>query len=234
MRRPPTAALALLAALAAFFVFRDANASEVDSRENPQFPPNPVPSFGDDVLPLNDPVPSFGDDALPLNDLSLAAFLFMIRNAEHTRENAINGNAYGIFYGGSFFTNFADHPVLTGEKVGVPLSDAMCANANMGPGCVSTAAGAYQINKPTWRTVRKAGAWGDRLPDFGPESQDEAARRILMLDGALPLIEQGDIIGAILKAGKSWASLPGSTAKQGGKTIQQAQNFYSEGLQVLA
>lgn len=182
-----------------------------------------IPEF--EVLP--EPITEFV--AVSDADARLRAFLFMIRRAEHSGWTA-DADTYRTFFGGARFTNLSDHPVITGEMRGVPLSDAMCRNAGRGPGCVSTAAGAYQIIRPTWDNVRKAGAWGPRLPDFSPASQDEAARRLLLTSGALSRLESGDLEGAITRAGREWASLPGSTAQQNPKPMRDAVAFFNQGL----
>jgi lysozyme len=159
---------------------------------------------------------------------NLSAFLYMIRSTEHVYpRDVINDAAYSIFYGGSKFQSFRDHPVITGEKRGIPLPDAMCLAAGLKPGCVSTAAGAYQFIKPTWVRLR------DRLklPDFSPLSQDLAAVALLDEVGALDLIYAGDIEGAIYKSSKIWASLPGSTAQQNPKALSYALNRFEDGLQ---
>lgn len=174
-------------------------------------------------------------DPLPVPDWSganLRAFLYLIRNAEHTRADAASGAAYRTFYGGARFDDMSDHPVITGELSGVPLPDSTCRRARTGTGCVSTAAGAYQIIKPTWQRVREAGPWGGRLPDFGPDSQDEAARRILIEQGAMPLIEAGEIESAIRAAGRAWASLPGSAAGQRQLDMASALAVFDDGLRV--
>lgn len=143
---------------------------------------------------------------------NVTAFLYMLQSTEHVYPQQINSNAiYSTFYGGSRFTDFSDHPVNTGEKVGVRLSDARCKASGFKPGCVSTAAGAYQFIKPTWDRIR---AISPRLPDFSPASQDAAAVRLLDQIGALALIESGDIAAAVAKSSKTWASLPGSKAQQ--------------------
>lgn len=160
----------------------------------------------------------------------LTAFLFMVAAAETGLDKARSGESYATFYGNSIFRDFSNHPVLTGEKTGVKLSDKMCKNAGFGPGCVSTAAGAYQINLPTWLEVSRAGAWGSELIDFTPESQDEAARRILILTGALPLLESGDFDGALNAASARWASLPGSNAQQNPKAYAAVANYFFEGI----
>lgn len=205
--------------LAALFVWRGAQAGVPRlPREGPQEPP------GGDETPAPGPG---GIEPLPQPLDPLSAFLYMIRVAETGRRDE---SAYFTYYGGSRFSNLADHPVATGEKAGIRLPDRFCQAAGLPPGCVSTAAGAYQFILPTWRSVRQAGTWGQALPDFGVDSQDEAARRLLVQLGALERLEAGDIEGAITRAGRAWASLPGSTAQQGGKTMDQALALYNEGL----
>lgn len=183
----------------------------------------------------NDP---YFPDTVPTGQLGtsqrLAAFLYMIQSAEVGERQARDGSAYQVFYGGTRFYDLSDHPVLTGEKQGVRLPDDWCRRAGFRPGCVSTAAGAYQFTVPTWEEMRAAGPWGERLPDFSPTSQDEAARRLLLKIGALPLIEGGDFDAALWRASQRWASLPGSTAGQGGKSYADALALYSRGLEFQA
>ena len=58
---------------------------------------------------------------------NVAAFLHMLQSSEHVYPRDVeNQAAYSTFYGGSTFSNFADHPVNTGEKTGVKLSAAQC------------------------------------------------------------------------------------------------------------
>lgn len=150
------------------------------------------------------------------DDPQVAALLYAIRCSEHNAADVASGRDYQTFYSGLRFTDMSDHPVITGELKGVRLPDAMCAAVGLGPGCVSTAAGAYQMIRPTWAKYR---AIGPRLPDFSARSQDIAAGRILQAIGAQRLLYAGDVQGAIRAAGTQWASLPGSTAKQGGRTM---------------
>lgn len=183
--------------------------------------------------PWTDFGPGEGDSTVNASEIdpgaSLRALLYAIRTAEHgTWVN--DGLRYFRFYGGSGFAGVADHPVATGEKVGVKLPDRYCRGAGLAPGCVSTAAGAYQIILPTWRRVREAGRWGPRLEDFGVQSQDEAARRILAESGALAMLEAGNVEGAILRAGSQWASLPGSTSGQPQKAMAWVMAHYQDGL----
>lgn len=165
------------------------------------------------------------------DDPQVQALLYAIRCSEHSAGDVASGRDYQTFYSGLHFTDMTDHPVNTGELKGVKLPDAMCRAVGLGPGCVSTAAGAYQMIRPTWDRYR---SMGPRLPDFSPRSQDIAAGRILQAIGAQRLLYAGDVQGAIMKASSQWASLPGSTAKQGGRTMafvldkfQQAGGTYA-------
>jgi lysozyme len=220
----------LLAGLVAYLVFRprEAAALQVDEASNDtsvvplasqtNLVTNPIYN----LAPISPEVRAMTDP-----EKNLSAFLFMIRSTEHVYpRDVLNDAAYSIFYGGSKFSNFTDHPVLTGEKRGVPLPDAMCKASGLKPGCVSTAAGAYQIIKPTW--VRIKSRLG--LMDFSPASQDLAAVELLREAGALDLIEAGDIEGAIKKSSRIWASLPGSTAQQNPRAMDYALNRFDEGL----
>jgi len=180
-----------------------------------------------------DGFPIANDEAFVADpDSNLRAFLYMIRASEHRfPADVVNDACYSIFYGGARFTDMSNHPVLTGEMRGVPLSAEMCRNAGFADGiCVSTAAGAYQINVPTWKEIRSYD--GPMLPDFSMESQDEAARRILKKTGALDFINEGVITRAVNLASRRWASLPGATSKQSPKTVQFAMARFNEGLTV--
>jgi lysozyme len=216
--------IALTAAVGiAYFLIRpdargDTNVEENDTNLGPREADENVsrtPSIGE--LNLVDPV----------NQDAVGAFLYMIRASEHVYpRDVLNDAAYNIFYGGSRFNDLSDHPTLTGEKRGIPLPDAICKSAGLKPGCVSTAAGAYQIIRPTW--VRLKQTYG--LPDFSKESQDAAAIYLLMESGALELIQQGRIEEAIRKASKIWASLPGNTYQQNPKSLAYALDRFNEGL----
>ena len=153
---------------------------------------------------------------------NIAAFLGMIRQAEGT---ASGSNPYAVCYGYRHtIQNFSDHPAITGEWRGERLPDAMCINAGFGPGCVSTAAGAYQIIKPTWLKMQAALS----LPDFGPASQDAAAVELIRRRAALEDVKAGRITEAITKCRNEWASLPGNYAKQGQRSIETLAAWYEQ------
>ena len=158
-----------------------------------------------------------------------AAALYMIRSSEHTESSVASGQDYQTFYGGGQFQDMSDHPVNTGELIGVPLSAQTCINAGFSDGiCVSTAAGGYQFTRPTWNEIRDYG--GSHLPDFTPESQDVAAIRLISKIGALALIDSGNIEAAIPILGKRWESIPGAIHKQRQRTLAFVMDKFNEGL----
>jgi muramidase (phage lysozyme) len=159
---------------------------------------------------------------------NVAAFLYALRMSEGTETS---GDAYRVCYGYSHtIESFADHPCITDEWGGKILPDQTCENAGYSPGCISTAAGAYQLIKPTWIAAR------DRLGlvDFSPASQDAAAVYLIDSKGALEDVKGGHFDDAFVKVRQVWASLPGNYAKQGQHTpellaqwIQNAGGVYA-------
>lgn len=128
-----------------------------------------------------------------------AGFLAMIRYSEGTASQA---DPYRTTFGyGHVIQDLSNHPAITGEWPGVEYK----------PGVFTTAAGAYQINRPTWLgCMRDFG-----VKDFSPASQDAAALGLIgQKPGALDAINAGDIETAIAKCCDLWASLPGSASGQ--------------------
>lgn len=150
----------------------------------------------------------------------------MIRHSEGTDRAK---DPYRVCYGYKHaIVDLIDHPAITGEwkgadgKVGEPLSDEMCRGVGLSPGCRSTAAGAYQIIRPTWVSIKNA----LHLPDFLPDSQDLACVEIIKRAGALAFIESGQFIEAVSACRRDWASLPGNTAGQPQRTYAALQDVY--------
>jgi muramidase (phage lysozyme) len=163
--------------------------------------------------------------AASTDDANVGAFLSMIRVGEGT------ANSHGYFekVGGTFFDDVSDHPANLGWR-GYPLSDAQCRGAGRGPGCVSTAAGAYQFIKPTWNSLKnKLG-----LTDFSPASQDAAAIEIIRQNGALAAVQSGDITTAISKCAGTWASFAGAGYGQREVALQSMLDNYTSAGGVLA
>lgn len=141
----------------------------------------------------------------PAPDYQTGAALMAIRVFESNSTDS----AYTLLNGGGRFSGFADHPAALGWG-GTRLSDSTCRAAGYGPGCVSTAAGAYQIILPTWKRLKnKLG-----LIDFSPESQDAAAVELIRENGALADVQAGNFTAAINKLSHVWASMPGNYAAQ--------------------
>ncbi|HRZ02325.1 MAG TPA: glycoside hydrolase family 104 protein [Burkholderiaceae bacterium] len=146
-------------------------------------------------------------------DANARAFLAAIAWAE--------GADYSTLYGGALFDSFADHPAELGWA-GLRLPDRLCQAAGFGPGCVSTAAGRYQINRPTWRALRARLA----LPDFSPASQDAAALELIRERGALGLVHAGEFAAAVDRVRRVWASLPGAGYAQPEKSLDALASVY--------
>jgi len=144
---------------------------------------------------------------------NVAAFLTMISHSEGTDRA---DDPYRVCY--AFKHTIIDltyhphqlRPDGTREWAGEPLSDAMCIAAGLHPGCVSTAAGRYQI---TWGTFDRLQS-KIKVPDFTNPSQDDCCIELIKEVGALEFINLGGIEDAILLCSHLWASLPGNTAKQ--------------------
>lgn len=159
--------------------------------------------LGVDLYPLDDDVQQ--GEAMD-GDKNLAAFLAMIREAEGTA----GPMGYHMLVGGGVFDSFADHP----RK--------LVSITSRGRVIRSTAAGAYQILARTWDGVRAG------LPDFSPESQDEAAKRLIARRGAMPDVRAGRLSEALRKCAPEWASLPGAPYGQPTITVADAAAIYGD------
>jgi lysozyme len=149
------------------------------------------------------------------------AFLALIRFSEGT---STAPDPWRVCYGYKHtIIHLREHPAITGEWKGEPLSDAMCKAAGHSPGCVSTAAGAYQLIRPTWIAARVALT----LKDFMPDSQDAAALWLIKQRGALIDVDDGRIGSAIAKCRRLWASFPGSGVGQPTRSLTSLLAVYT-------
>jgi muramidase (phage lysozyme) len=114
-----------------------------------------------------------------LADPKVQALVDLIGNRE-------TGGHFNVIVGGTKFSDFSRHPNVLVNKYN------------------STAAGAYQFNAGTWKDVSSALG----LTDFTPQSQRYGAVYLLRRLGAIQKLQNGDVEGAILAAGKRWDSLP--------------------------
>lgn len=145
--------------------------------------------------------------ALALASPNVRAFLRVIREGESSQDDEL---AYRLRYHprlrGVTFEGFEKHP-----EIFELIPD--------GSGRKSSAAGAYQITATTWRGLVRL--YGFR--DFGPYSQDCAAVALIFEKGALDDIIDGRLEQTIAKCGPVWASLPGSSLRDGGGKISLAR-----------
>lgn len=154
-------------------------------------------------------------------DPNVQAWLATLRHTEGTDRAA---DPYAVVYGYAFtITDFSDHPANLGWKGGAITRGAYA-------GQVSTAAGAYQFNRRTWADAKAALG----LPDFSPASQDTAAVWLTGKCGALDAVKAGDMASACAAASSRWASLPGSTAGQGGSAIASVEDTFTNAGGTLA
>lgn len=173
--------------------------------------------------------PQLLNEARDPGRVNLDAFLALIRSTEGSDPNPKGWNPYAVTYAYAFeiqdFTLHPSDPARGRDRWrGVPLPDEMCRDAGFSPGCVSTAAGAYQINWPTWRHFAPIAA----VTDFSWESQDRVCVEILMYEGAYESILAGRVDLALPLAGRRWASLPhAKTKKQPKVTLTRAYDIYT-------
>ena len=141
----------------------------------------------------------------------LEAFLSLIAWSEGTSTHPLTkDDGYDVLVSGvdgrEIFTDYSIHPFESRPPTIVRRGD---------PPLTSTAAGRYQILHGIWYAYRTALGY----TDFGHETQDHIARRLIEERGALSKISAGDIRGAITACSGTWASFPGNRYGQGGHSM---------------
>lgn len=215
MSRLLIVAAVVMGGAAAYYMRPGAAVIDGESDEAPDWE-----DYGQQVIALAD---EYTDEVTI--DMNQTAFLTALRLGEGTS----GPNGYRTLFGGALFDSYATHPALAGWR-GLTLSDEMCSNAGFGPGCVSTAAGAYQINKPTWNRI----AAKLSLSDFSPASQDAAAWELIREKGAQADVMAGRTAQAVGKVRKIWASLPGAGYGQHEVALSSFNRVYTQAGGVLA
>ena len=147
----------------------------------------------------------------------LQAFLALIGWSEGTSTSPVTKNqGYDVIVTGingpQVFTDYSDHPFAHGGSVTVRAV----------PLLISTAAGRYQVLARYWNAYRQQ----LHLPDFSPHSQDAVAIQQIRERHALPMIEAGDVQGAIEACSNIWASFPGNSYGQGGHSMDALLEEY--------
>ena len=147
----------------------------------------------------------------------LLALLDLVAYSEGTSTSPITQDGgYDVIVSGidgpARFESYVDHPFQARPPVvvrSVPLLE-------------STAAGRYQILLRYWQAYKAQLS----LPDFSPMSQDRVALQMMREVGASSLVLDGDVEGAITACSSRWASFPGNTYGQGGKTMAELLEKY--------
>ena len=143
---------------------------------------------------------------------NLKAFLTMIAESEGTNYGTDNG--YNLLFGSTekrplYFTSYKDHPRIF---------------KTFGNGKKSSAAGRYQILARIYDYYKNL----LQLPDFSPESQDKIAIQMIKECKAMPLIESGNLAGAVKACNHIWASLTGAGYGQHEHDLDTLTDFYVE------
>ena len=139
-----------------------------------------------------------------------AAFLDMIAASEiGPALLAVSDDGYNVLVGSTaahplLFHSYADHPDVLNAALD------------------STAAGRYQLLYRWWVPYKRLLG----LADFSPASQDAVALQQIKERGALPLIDAGNIGGAIAACSNIWASLPGNNYGQHVNSIDMLIGAY--------
>jgi lysozyme len=114
---------------------------------------------------------------------------------------------------GGSFSDFSDHPALLGWE-GVRLDD----------GRLTTAAGAYQITRTTWKDLGGAAKYGS----FDPAAQDAAAMDLLKRRGALNLVKAGQFDTAVARLTNEWEAFARILAGNYNVTPEGARAIYAD------
>lgn len=136
--------------------------------------------------------------------MSLAAIRHIIQRSEHGGRVG----QYDVLFGGEIFADFSRHPNKL-VKIGRYRS---------------TAAGAYQINYPTWQEIQRA----LHLPDFSPASQDAACDFLIRKCGPVEDVMAVDFERGCKMIAKRWASIPGNSYGQPLTPLATLKRWYDE------
>ena len=150
----------------------------------------------------------------------ISAFLDLVGQSEGTTTSkATHDDGYDIIVSGmnglNSFADYSAHPFAAGRPPIVVRTAPKLLE--------STASGRYQITLPTWKSITER--WTNTV--FSPQAQDAAALQLLKECGALNHIDSGNIAAAIEAACETWASFPGNSYGQGGRTLAWLLESYA-------
>lgn len=153
-----------------------------------------------------------------LKDEKIKAFLDLLAHGEGTTYHpdvTCTTDQYRItFCNDGKLGSFTDHPRRR------------CCNTVGNRIICATAAGRYMFIGKTWDEIQIK----LQLRDFSPTNQDIAAAYLLCTAGALDLILKNDIRGAIAKASRFWAPMPGNNYQQPQTDIRELLRVYEKRL----
>lgn len=144
--------------------------------------------------------PDIAPDTAAMNT---RAFLDMLAVSEGTS----GPNGYRTMFGGGLFDDFTDHPRIAHQftdQAGRTLWTSAAGRYQFMAVSPIPAGGSTRVN--TWDVLQEQLS----LPDFSPDSQDQAAAELIRQRGALGDVQAGRFEAAIAKCAKTWASLPGA------------------------
>ncbi len=150
----------------------------------------------------------------------ISAFLDLVALSEGTKHNPnTHDDGYDIIVSGmdgpNTFADYSAHPFAAGRPAIVVRTAPTLLE--------STASGRYQITLPKWKEI--TATWTSKI--FSPQAQDAAALELLKQSRALNLIDSGNITAAIEAACETWASFPGNSYGQGGRTLAWLLEAYT-------
>jgi muramidase (phage lysozyme) len=151
-------------------------------------------------------------------DIRVKAFLDLLAHGEGTSyhpEVRLTSDEYRVTFCNDGKVSFKDHPRKR------------CCNPVGNRIICATAAGRYMFLQKTWDWVA-----GEvlQLKDFSPINQDLAAIFLLIYSGAMHEILKNNIKGAINKASKYWAPMPGNNYNQPQTKQQELLGIYTKRL----
>ena len=144
----------------------------------------------------------------------------MLNTIRYSEGTWVNGHpiGYTMLFGGSYVGNLDRHPnrVMYSTRY------------------ASAAAGAYQFMPTTWSLASQALG----LPDFRPDSQDQAALFLIERRGALGLVDRGELTPELTaRLSPEWASFPTlAGSSYYGQPVQRfadLRRFYEDNLAQL-
>lgn len=177
------------------------------------------PPAGIPVLPLRTAIQGALLDELKstLADTNIRACLRVIRAGESTQDDS----AYRWLYGST-----SAHPLLFNSSADHPRQ---AFQSHWG---WTSAAGAYQAMCAVPGKV-KTDTWGDFIRDVGPmdfsmSSQDLFAVWGIRRRNAVRDVIAGDLVIALTKIGREWASMPGSPYGQPTMSLNRAGSIFAQ------